>query len=184
MPIPKNPIFTQCVLGAVIIGATWFTAHLHRAHTDHQTSISLTTEKTEEVAKAALSQYQQRPFRVSTHIRHYASVRDTEGRSRETKRIYALGAERLIVLNNRLNVILSKATEATDPTAFVETNIGNQERKLEQFIEKNRVIPPGSKVAIEYAAMLQEMELWQRADQHLLQQSTVKPIIQNPESLL
>jgi hypothetical protein len=180
----RNPVFSQTVITLVAICLTAVIARVHRGHVDSVQAIAITEQETKAISQATLDEYIQRPFRLTTTLNHYEAVRDTEGRSPETARIFALGAERLRIQNNRLFQIVSKARQAQSPTDFIETNIRNLEGQLAIFLQKNRVIPAGSIVATEYDRLLLELELWRRAEQHLLEQSTVDPTPQNLDSVM
>jgi len=179
-----SPIFTQCVLGTILIGGSYVLSQVHRASFDERSSQLFTAENSTAIAQTTIAAYRQAPFPISAHIRHYESVRDTEGRSPQTRRIFALGAERLTAINNRLTLIQGRVQTAANPTEFLSKNIDNQEAALEAFIKANEVIPPGSKLALQYVEALQELELWRRAEQHFAEQTMVEPLPQNPQSLL
>jgi hypothetical protein len=179
----RNPVFTQSVIVMLAILATAGAARWHRAHVDQAQAEQLTEEQTKAIAQETLNRYQQTPFRLTTLINHYEAVRDAEGRGPETARIFALGAERLRIHNNRLAQIATKARQSPQPTEFLDKNIRNQEEALRQFLAKNRIIPPGSPIASQYDALLLELELWRRAEQHLLEQTTIQPTPQQPETI-
>jgi hypothetical protein len=179
-----NPVFTQCCIGAVLIGGSFILSQWHRQSFDVQASQEFTTTHSKQIAAATVEQYRSSPFPLSEIVRHYETVRDVDGRSPQTRRIFALGAERITASNNRLTLIQARVQSSANPTEFLSTNINRQESALTEFIGKNEVIPPGSKLAQDYAAMLLELELWLRAEQHFVQQTMVEPLPQNPKSLL
>ncbi len=156
-----SPIFTQFVLGTILIGGSYVLSQVHRASFDERSSQLFTAENSTAIAQTTIAAYRQAPFPISAHIRHYESVRDTEGRSPQTRRIFALGAERLTAINNRLTLIQGRVQTAANPTEFLSKNIDNQ-----------------------YVEALQELELWRRAEQHFAEQTMVEPLPQNPQSLL
>lgn len=178
-----TPAITQVTIGLGILLVTGGIALWHRHTSDAETSAKLTTDQSEQVASQSIRTYWETPFGFDAHIRHYETVRDVDGRSAKTRRIYALGAERITAYNNRLAVIQANTQSNAEPTKFLTTNIDRQEQALAKFIGKNQVIPPGSKVAKEYAVMTLELELWLRAEQLFTQQTTTNPLPQNPQSL-
>lgn len=178
-----TPAITQVALALGILLVTGGIALWHRHTNDNEQSAKMTTDQSAQVASQSLKAYWSTPFSFDAHIRHYETVRDVDGRSSKTRRIYALGAERITAYNNRLALIQANTQSHAKPTEFLTTNIDRQEQGLGQFIGKNQVIPPGSKVAREYAEMTLELELWLRAEQLFTQQTTTKPLPQNPESL-
>jgi hypothetical protein len=178
-----TPAITQVTIGLGILLITGGIALWHRHASDAETSAKMTTEQSEQVASQSIRSYWQEPFGFTAHIRHYETVRDVPDRGAKTRRIYALGAERITAYNNRLALIQANTQSAPDPTQFLTTNIDRQEQVLAKFIGENQVIPPGSKIARTYAEMLLELELWLRAEQLFSQQTSTKPLPQNPGSL-
>jgi hypothetical protein len=179
---PTPPI-TQVVIGLGILLVTGGAALLHRHQQDQVTSKLFTANQSDAVAKATIETYWAEPFGFTAHIRHYETVRDVPDRRKGTRRIFALGAERITAYNNRLALIQANTQANPNPTEFLRINIDRQETELTKFIKANEVIPPGSKIAREYGEMLLELELWLRAEQLFQQQDTVKPLPQNPTSL-
>ncbi len=178
-----TPAITQVTIGLGILLVTGGIALWHRQASDTETSAKMTTTQSSDVAAATIKAYWEGPFSFDAHIRHYETVRDLPDRGAKTRRIYALGAERITAYNNRLALIQANTQSAPEPTKFLTTNIDRQEQTLSKFIGENQVIPPGSKVAREYAEMLLELELWLRAEQLFTQQTSTKPLPQNPTSL-
>lgn len=179
-----SPAFTQWCIGGFLILGSFGLSQWHRYQFDDAASQRFTTDNSKAIAETTISAYREAPFPVSAHVRHYETVRDAEGRSPNTRRIFALGAERLIAMNNRLTLIQTKVQTSPNPTEFLATNIERQEATLKAFVDRNEVIPPGSAIAQEYAAMLLELELWLRAEQHFSEQTMVEPLPQNPRSLM
>ncbi len=178
-----TPAITQVAIGLGILLVTGGIALWHRQANDAETSAKMTTTQSSDVAAATIKTYWETPFNFDAHIRHYETVRDVDGRNPKTRRIYALGAERLTAYNNRLALIQANTQSNAKPTEFLTTNIDRQEQVLAKFVGENQVIPPGSKVAREYAEMLLELELWLRAEQLFTQQTSTKPLPQNPTSI-
>jgi hypothetical protein len=178
-----TPGITQVAIGLGFLLVTGGIALWHRHTSDIDTSAKITGEQSEAVAQLAIRSYWREPFGFTAHIRHYETVRDVPDRGTKTRRIYALGAERLTAYNNRLALIQANTQANAEPTKFLTINIDRQERALSEFIGKNAVLPPGSKVAREYAEMTLELELWLRAEQLFQQQTSTKPLPQNPQSL-
>jgi hypothetical protein len=178
-----TPAVTQVAICLGLLLVTGGVALWHRHIQDQQLSRDFTGKQSNAVAQATIDAYWKEPFGFTAHIRHYESVRDVPDRGKGTRRIYALGAERITAYNNRLALIQANTQSNPNPTEFLRVNIDRQEKALTDFIKVNEVIPPGSKVAREYAEMLLELELWLRAEQLFQQQDTVKPLPQNPKSL-
>ena len=178
-----TPAITQVVIGLGILLVTGGIALWHRQANDAETSAKMTTTQSADVASTTIKTYWETPFGFDAHIRHYETVRDVPDRNPKTRRIYALGAERITAYNNRLALIQANTQSNAEPTKFLTTNIDRQEQALSKFIGENQVIPPGSKVAREYAEMLLELELWLRAEHLFTQQTSTKPLPQNPTSL-
>jgi hypothetical protein len=179
-----TPAITQVAIALGILLVTGGIALWHRHTSDTEQSAKMTTTQSSDVAAATIKTYWQEPFGFDAHIRHYETVRDVDGRSSKARRIYAFGAERITAYNNRLALIQANTQSNSEPTKFLTTNIDRQEQALSKFIGENQVIPPGSKIARTYAEMLLELELWLRAEHLFAQQTSTKPLPQNPTSLI
>jgi hypothetical protein len=180
MTHPKPSAALQIALGLGFLGLVGGLAVWHRGAADRHDSASFTVSKVDEVKAAYLAE----PFGLEQHIANYERVRDIPDRAPEARRIYELGAQRLIAYQGRLVQIQSAVRANRSPSEFLRTNITNQEANLAAFLTKNPVMPPGSAVSKQFAEMALELELWHRCSVMLDAQTPAQPYPANPQSLL